>query len=235
MALACSECGHKLELSDADRRRLAGKFFACPECGTSKRLPLISTKPETAAPSVERPEEIFAKFAIEDVPSRPLSKTQMRKPFPSSDVATPILSDEEEPRPSRRSAAAKSSIRWIWPVAAIALLAISAAWYLRTAHLRIDISSLSPTDKQALTLVRKYIQDDNPKTKWDEVRWWGCEDFNTCRYCRLKYRKIQRGPLGEFEVTHDDVFRVMEKEVYRVEPGRRTFDGSTSSMIQWAD
>ena len=93
MALACSECGHKLELSDADRRRLAGKFFACPECGTSKRLPLMPTKPETAHPSAESPEEIFAKLEIEASPSPLQSKTRMLKPVakadPVAEQATP--------------------------------------------------------------------------------------------------------------------------------------------------
>lgn len=38
MALTCSSCGAKVELSDEQRRQLAGKFFACPECGVTRRL-----------------------------------------------------------------------------------------------------------------------------------------------------------------------------------------------------
>lgn len=95
MALACSECGHKLELSDADRCRLAGKFFACPECGTSKRLPLMPTKPETVRLSAESPEEIFARLAIEASPSPLQSKTRKLKPgakaAPAAEQATPAV------------------------------------------------------------------------------------------------------------------------------------------------
>lgn len=56
MAFKCSECGHSIELAESERFRLAGKFFACPECGLSRRLPLINspTDPVAAAPGLAR-------------------------------------------------------------------------------------------------------------------------------------------------------------------------------------
>lgn len=49
MSLKCANCGASVELSGEDRRRMAGKFFACPECGASKRLPIVEEKPAMAA------------------------------------------------------------------------------------------------------------------------------------------------------------------------------------------
>jgi predicted RNA-binding Zn-ribbon protein involved in translation (DUF1610 family) len=38
MPLTCANCGARVELSESERRRLAGKYFACPECGVARRL-----------------------------------------------------------------------------------------------------------------------------------------------------------------------------------------------------
>lgn len=42
MPLKCDNCGASVTLTDTERRKLAGKFFACPECGTSMRVPEAS-------------------------------------------------------------------------------------------------------------------------------------------------------------------------------------------------
>lgn len=55
MALTCSNCGEKVELSDKQRRQLEGKLFACPQCGIAKKLPpLDEPKKKPTTIEVER-------------------------------------------------------------------------------------------------------------------------------------------------------------------------------------
>lgn len=70
MALTCSNCGSEFELDDEIRRRFAGKYFACPECGQSRRLPLIVSDSES--PNVAGP-----------LPK--LSRINRTTPFPKTD------------------------------------------------------------------------------------------------------------------------------------------------------
>ena len=49
------ECGHGIELTDEQENELAGKFFACSECGLTRRirpldLPTLSVDTETGLP-----------------------------------------------------------------------------------------------------------------------------------------------------------------------------------------
>ena len=53
--LSC-KCGHVVQMTDEQRKELVGKFFACPECGLSRRIrplgvPTLSTNTESAAPT----------------------------------------------------------------------------------------------------------------------------------------------------------------------------------------
>lgn len=50
MTITCTDCGARIDLPLKERRRLAGKFFACPECGASRKLP-----PATEDASILRP------------------------------------------------------------------------------------------------------------------------------------------------------------------------------------
>lgn len=59
MALTCTDCGTRIELPTEERRRLAGKFFACPECGASRKLPPAPT---------ESAQEIFTAIARDHSP-----------------------------------------------------------------------------------------------------------------------------------------------------------------------
>ncbi len=79
MALTCGDCGAKIELSDEYRRQFAGKFFACPECGASRKLP-----PPKAEPSPVNP---FAFIAEELANSRTAShgSTHSKSPAQQSE------------------------------------------------------------------------------------------------------------------------------------------------------
>lgn len=67
MSLKCANCGASVELSGDERRRLAGKFFACPECGEAKRLPMVvvtqgdgespASKHNGKSPKTSRPQQ----------------------------------------------------------------------------------------------------------------------------------------------------------------------------------
>lgn len=39
MSLKCANCGASVNITERERRRMAGKFMACPECGDAKKLP----------------------------------------------------------------------------------------------------------------------------------------------------------------------------------------------------
>ncbi len=68
MALTCSDCGARIELPPEERRRQAGKFFACPECGASRRLPPVNDEPPAIIRARPSKLPVLAIDEIEDAP-----------------------------------------------------------------------------------------------------------------------------------------------------------------------
>lgn len=246
MALTCSSCGAKVELSDDQRRQLAGKFFACPECGVTKRIPpatddggklngdfLSHVHQRHQHPQLWKPSVLVVAFITSGLVMYLVASLAFGKRAPSEEIAAnhaaqgelpaevapkPVLPEpKQEPEP-------KPERKPEPPQRSIVRQVVDAVTEPAKPPIVSPPRGSAPDlakadiDNGMLKEVRQLLRNNLPTGQWDELAWWPSRYLEAGGHRRLMARmKIRTtNRLGALDVM-DLLFLVdAEKSEIRI-------------------